>query len=263
MNNSSLETICILLIFTVLGIILCLCAVDTYENISNFIAFGALPMTNLSNLIPSSADRPNFTKFPFEHDFVLDGRPQSFARNLDGSAIIAVGAEVITSYGVGYVERRHVDGSYIVRITEFDESVEIPQYADPVEVQEFGVVSHYISAREMVSNLSGLYNNRCMSRAMFFENRMKDRASADENLDLVIDDDCYEVSIRGGDYAGATEFIFAPATNPLRSKKSSAETAAYRAKVQELADALLAEDADDCDVMPDGIADELAECFGE
>ena len=108
MNNSSLETIAILLIFTVLGIILCLCAVDTFENISNFIALGALPMTNLSNLIPSSADRPNFNKFPFEHDFVLDGRPQSFARNLDGSAIIAVGAEVITSYGVGYVERRHV-----------------------------------------------------------------------------------------------------------------------------------------------------------
>ncbi len=103
MNNTSLETIAILLIFTVLGIILCLCAVDTYQNISNFLALGALPMTNLSNLIPSSADRPNFNKFPFEHDFVLDGRPQSFARNLDGSAIIAVGAEVITSYGVGYV----------------------------------------------------------------------------------------------------------------------------------------------------------------
>ena len=262
MNNTSLETIAILLIFTVLGIILCLCAVDTFENISNFIALGALPMTNLSNLIPSSADRPNFNKFPFEHDFVLDGRPQSFARNLDGSAIIAVGAEVITQYGVGYVERRHVDGSYIVRITEFDESVEIPQYADPVEVQEFGVVSHYITAQEMVSNLSGLYNNRCMQRAMFFENRMKDRASADENMDMLLDSDCYEVSIRGGDYAGATEFIFAPATNPLRSKKSSAETAAYRARVQAMADALL-NDTEDDEVVPDGIADELAECFGE
>ena len=262
MNNTSLETIAILLIFTVLGIILCLCAVDTYENISNFIAFGALPMTNLSSLIPSSADRPNFNKFPFEHDFVLDGRPQSFARNLDGSAIIAVGAEVITQYGVGYVERRHVDGSYIVRITEFDESVEVPQYADPTVVNEFGVVSHYISAREMVSALSGLYNNRCMQRAMFFENRMKDRASADENMDLLIDSDSYEVSIRGGDYAGATEFIFAPATNPLRSKKSNAETAAYRARVQAMADALL-NDTEDDEVVPDGIADELAECFGE
>jgi len=262
MNNTSLETICILLIFSILFIYFGICAVDTIENLSSLIAFGALPMTNLSNLIPSSADRPNFNKFPFEHDFVLDGRPQSFARNLDGSAIIAVGAEVITSYGVGYVERRHVDGSYIVRITEFDEGVEIPQYADPVEVQEFGVVSHYISAREMVSNLSGLYNNRCMQRAMFFENRMKDRASADENMDMLIDADSYEVSIRGGDYCGATEFIFAPATNPLRSKKSSAETAAYRARVQAMADALL-NDTDDDEVVPDGIADELAECFGE
>ena len=262
MNNTSLETICILLIFSILFIYFGICAVDTIENLSSLIAFGALPMTNLSNLIPSSADRPNFNKFPFEHDFVLDGRPQSFARNLDGSAIIAVGAEVITSYGVGYVERRHVDGSYIVRITEFDEGVEIPQYADPVEVQEFGVVSHYISAREMVSNLSGLYNNRCMQRAMFFETRMKDRASADENMDMLIDADSYEVSIRGGDYCGATEFIFAPATNPLRSKKSSAETAAYRARVQAMADALL-NDTDDDEVVPDGIADELAECFGE
>jgi len=263
MNNTSLETIALLLFFTVLFVYFGICTVDVIENITNFIALGALPMTtNLSSLIPSSADRPDFNKFPFEHDFVLDGRPQSFARNLDGSAIIAVGAEVITQYGVGYVERRHVDGSYIVRITEFDESVEVPQYADPTVVNKFGVVSHYISAREMVSALSGLYNNRCMQRAMFFENRMKDRASADENLDLVIDADCYEVSIRGGDYCGATEFIFAPATNPLRSKKSSAETAAYRARVQAMADALL-NDTEDDEVVPDGIADELAECFGE
>ena len=261
MNNSSLETICILFIFSILFIYFGICAVDTIENLSSLVAFGALPMTNLSNLIPSSADRPDFNKFPYEHDFVLDGRPQSFARNLDGSAIIAVGAELITRYGVGYVERRHVDGSYIIRITEFDESVEVAQYADPVEAQEFGVISHYISASEMVSALSGLYNNRCMNRAMFFENRMRDIKSADENMDLLIDAECYEVSITGGDYCGATEFVFAPATNPLRSKKSSAETAAYRAKVQAMADAMLSDDEDE--VMPEGLFDELAECFGE
>jgi len=263
MNNSSLETICILFIFSILFIYFGICAVDTIENLSSLIAFGALPMTNLSNLIPSSADRPDFNKFPFEHDFVLDGRPQSFARNLDGSAIIAVGAELITRYGVGYVERRHVDGSYIVRITEFDESVEVAQYADPTVVNEFGVISHYISASEMVSNLSGLYNNRCMQRAMFFENRLRDVKSADENMDLLIDAECYEVSITGGDYCGATEFVFAPSTNPLRSKKSSAETKAYQAKVKAMADALLADTTDEDEVMPDGMADELAECFGQ
>ncbi len=264
MNNSSLETICILLIFSILFIYVGLCAVDVFDHFSTLIAFGALPMTtNLSNLIPTSATRPDFNKFPFEHDFVLDGRPQSFARNLDGSAIIAVGAELITRYGVGYVERRHVDGSYIVRITEFDETVEVAQYADPVEVQESGVISHYISASEMVSSLSGLYNNRCMNRAMFFENRMRDIKSADENMDMLIDDDCYQVGITGGDYCGATEFIFAPAVNPLRSKKSSAETKAYQAKVKAMADALLADTADEDEAMPDGMADELAECFGQ
>jgi len=228
------------------------------------IALGALPMsTNLSSLIPSSATSQDFVKFPFDHDFVLDGRPQSFKRNANGSLIPAIGADVATRYGIGYIERRHVGGDVVVRITEFDETVEVPQYADPVEVQEFGVVSHYISASEMVSNLSGLYNNRCMNRAMFFENRMRDIKSADENMDLLIDAECYEVSITGGDYCGATEFVFAPSTNPLRSKKSSAETKAYQAKVKAMADALLADTADEDEVMPDGMADELAECFGQ
>jgi len=82
---------------------------------------------------------------------------------------------------------------------------------------------------------------------------------------LVIDADCYEVGITGGDYCGATEFIFAPATNPMYSKKSSAETKAYQAKMKALADKMLAdaESADDVEDMPEGMADELAECFGE
>jgi len=260
MNNKSLETIALISFFSILAFYFGLCTIETIENL---IAFGALPMTaNLSNLIPTSATRPDFNEFPFEHDFVLDGRPQSFKRNTDGSAIIAVGAELITRYGVGYVERRHVDGSYIVRITEFDETVEVAQYADPVEVQEFGVISHYISASEMVTVLSGIYNNRCMSRAMFFESRLRDMKSADENMDLMIDGDCYEVSITGGDYCGATQFIFTTATNPLRSKKTNAETKAYRAKVKEMADRLLVDQSSD-DVMPSGMGEELAECFGE
>ena len=65
MNNTSLETIALLLFFTVLFVYFGICTVDVIENITNFIALGALPMTtNLSNLIPSSADRPDFNKFP-------------------------------------------------------------------------------------------------------------------------------------------------------------------------------------------------------
>ena len=226
------------------------------------IAFGALPMsTSLSRFFPQGATVPNFSKFQFDHDFVLDGRPQSFKRNADGSLIIAVGAEVATSYGIGYVERRRVDGSYIVRITDFDESVEVPQYANPVEVNAFGVVKGFITAREQVGILSSLYNNRLMNKALWFESRMKDVAHAEYLMDLVVDDDCYETSIKGGDYCGATEFIFERATNPMFAKKSSAETKAYQARIKAMADKLLA-DTDDDEVMPEGMADELAEVFG-
>ena len=231
------------------------------------IALGALPMsTSLSSFIPSSATSQDFVKFPFDHDFVLNGRPQSFKRNADGSLIIAVGAEVVTSYGIGYVERRKVDGSYIVRITDFDETVEIPYYADPVEVQAFGVVRETVTAREHVSNLSNLYNTRLMNRALWFETRMKDVAHAEELMDLVVDADCYECSIVGGDYCGATEFIYERATNPMYAKKSSAETKAYRARMKALADKMLADaeaDEDVDDAIPSDIAGELAECFGE
>ena len=261
MNNNNLETIATLFIFTALFVYVGLCAVDVIEHFSSLIAFGALPMTtNLSALIPSSADAPDFNKFPYEHDFILDGRPQSFARNPDGSAIIAVGSEVITRYGVGYIERRHVNGSYIVRITEFDESVEVPRYADPVEAQAFGVIKGYISGAEQVAIFSNLYNNRCMERAMFFENRMRDMQSADEYMDMMIDDDCYEVSISGGDYCGAGEFVFAPARNPMFAKKSSAQTKAYQKKMKALADKMLAEQEE---AMPTGMEEELAECFGQ
>jgi len=249
-------------------IVLTAIVADFFFNLDTLgiIALGALPMsTNLSSLIPSSATSQDFVKFPFDHDFVLDGRPQSFKRNADGSLIIAVGAEVVTQYGIGFIERRKVDGSYIVRITEFDESVEVSYYADPVEVQAFGVVRETVTAREHVSTLSNLYNNRLMSRALWFESRMRDTAHAEYLMDLVIDADCYEVGITGGDYCGATEFIFAPATNPMYSKKSSAETKAYQAKMKALADKMLAdaESADDVEDMPEGMADELAECFGE
>ena len=231
------------------------------------IALGALPMsTSLSSFIPSSATSQDFVKFPFDHDFVLNGRPQSFKRNADGSLIIAVGAEVVTSYGIGYVERRKVDGSYIVRITDFDETVEIPYYADPVKVQAFGVVRETVTAREHVSNLSNLYNNRLMNRALWFETRMKDVAHAELLMDLVVDSDCYETTITGGDYCGATEFIYAPATNPMYAKRSSAETKAYRARMKALADKMLADaeaDEDVDDAIPSDIAGELAECFGE
>ncbi len=218
--------------------------------------------TSLLTFAPVGSSAPDFVRFAFDHDFVLDGRPQSFKRNANGSLIPAIGADVATRYGIGYIERRHVGGDVIVRITEFDETVEIPQYANPVEVNAFGVVKGFITAREQVSILSSLYNNRTMNKALWFESRMRDVAYAEELMELVLDDDCYQVSFTGGDYGGCSDFVFAPAVNPNHGKKSTAETAAYRARIAALADKML-DDADDTEAMPEGMADELAECFGE
>jgi hypothetical protein len=218
--------------------------------------------TSLLTFAPVGSIAPDFARFAFDHDFILHGRPQSFKRNSDGSLIPAIGADVATRYGIGYIERRHVGGDVVVRITDFDETVEVAQYANPVEVNAVGVVKGYITGREQVSILASLYNNRMMNKALWFESYMRDVAYAEELMDLVIDDDCYQVRFTGGDYAGCTEFIYTPALNPNRGKKSTAETAAYRARIAALADKML-NDADDTEVVPDGIADELAECFGE
>ena len=245
-------------------IILTAIVADFFFNLDTVgvIAFGALPMsTNLSRFFPATATTPDFTAFPFDHDFVLDGKPQRFKRNADNSLIIAVGDMVETAYGLGYIESRKVDGSYIVRIVEFDETKEVAYYADPVAVGAFGVVDRTVSAREHVARLADLFNNRLMNKALWFESRMRDVAHAEGLMELVIDSDCYECSITGGDYCGATEFIYERATNPMYAKKSSAETKAYQARIKAMADKLLADTEDD-EPMPEGMADELAEVFG-
>ena len=222
------------------------------------IALGALPMsTNLSKFFPTNATSPDFTAFPFDHDFVLDGKPQSFKRNADGSLIPRVGEVVETSYGIGYLERRHVSGSYIVRITDFNDR-EFPRYGNTI----LNPATHSVTSRQAVAEMNELYNARILSRSEWFTYRLNDKAYAEEVLDLLIDDDCYEVSFTGGNYGGATEFVFARATNPMYAKKSSAETKAYQARIKAMADKLLAESEDD-EVMPEGMADELAEVFGQ
>ena len=167
----------------------------------------------------------------------------------------------MTRYGLGYVERVTF-GNCIVRIVEFDETLEIPQYRNTA----LKPATHYISARAMVSSLAESYNNALMVEASWVLSRFGTskamQAKSDSLLDLAIDDDCYEVRFTGGDYGGATEFYHTRAINPnLRAKKSQAEIKAERARLQRLADSLL-DDADDCDV-PEGIADELAEFYGE
>ena len=220
-----------------------------------------MPFTPLFSFAPQGSTSPDFAKFPFNHDFIdSDGVPRIFTRNR-GHIVPVVGSEVMTAYGFGYVERV-ADGNCIVRIVEFDETLEIPQYRNTA----LNPATHHISARMMVSNLSEAYNNALMVEASWVLSRFGTgkamQAKSDSLLDLTIDDDCYEVRFTGGDYGGATEFYHEAAINPnLRAKKSQAEIKAERERLKKLADSLL-DDADDCDV-PAGIADELAEVFGE
>ena len=229
---------------------------------TGIIALGALPMTtDLSRFFPATATSPDFTAFPFEHDFVLDGKPQSFKRNADGSLIPAVGEVVETAYGIGYLERRHVSGSYIVRITDFNDR-EFPRYGNTI----LKPATHSVTSRQAVAELNDRYNTHLLGRSEWFLARMNDKAYAQELLDMLVDTDCYEVSFTGGDYGGATEFMFDRAINPIARVKSSAETKAYRARMKALADKMLkdAEALEDVeDAMPSDIADELAEVFGE
>ena len=222
---------------------------------------GSMPFAPLFSFAPQGSTAPDFAKFPFNHDFIdSEGVPRIFTR-VGGHIVPVVGAEVMTAYGLGYVERVNA-GKCIVRIVEFDETLEIPQYRDTA----LNPPTHYISASTMVANLSDAYNNALMVEASWvlsrFGNTKSNQAKADSLLNLAIDDDCYEVRFTGGDYGGATEFYHSRAINPnLRAKKSQAEIKAERERLKKLADSLL-DDADDCDI-PEGIADELAEFYGE
>ena len=221
----------------------------------------SMSFTPLFSFAPQGSTAPDFAKFPYNHDFIdSEGVPRSFTR-VRGHLVPVVGAEVMTAYGLGYVERVNA-GLCVVRIVEFDETVEIPQYRDTA----LRPATHYISASTMVSNLADAYNNALMLEASWLLQRMgaskSNQEKADRLLDLALDSDQYEVRFIGGDYGGATEFYHSRAINPnLRAKRSQAEIDAERARLKKLADSLL-DDADDYDV-PEGIADELAEVFGE
>ena len=222
---------------------------------------GSMPFTPLFSFAPQGSTAPDFAKFPYNHDFIdASGNPRTFKR-VGGHIVPVVGSEVITRYGLGYVERVTL-GKCIVRIVEFDETVEIPQYRDTA----LNPPTHYISARAMVRNLSNAYNDALLVEASWVLSRFGTskamQAKSDSLLNLAIDTDCYEVRFTGGDYGGATEFYHEASINPnLRAKKSQAEIKAERERLKKLADSLL-DDADDCEV-PEGIADELAEFYGE
>ena len=204
-------------------------------------------MTFLSHLYaPATSTAPNLKKFPYAHDFILDGKPQTFARNSEGRLIPAVGAEVTTRYGKGFIERRHTGGDVIIRIVEFNEALEVPRHLN----------GGYDTAQEYVARLSTQYNNRMMDQALWFEKTLSDMVTGDRLMNQTIDDDCYLVTLKGAlDYLGATTFMYGVSVKPTKKAVATVAQLAYRAKMEAL------EDTDE--EAPEGIADQLAECFGE
>jgi len=79
-------------------------------------------------------------------------------------------------------------------------------------------------------------------------------------LNRAIGDNCYEISIEGGDYCGATEFIYGAARVPESSRKvTRAELRAERKRLRALADRMLQDDNDD---VPDDVAADIASELG-
>ena len=151
----------------------------------------------------------------------------------NGHLLPAVGAEVITSHGIGYVERFTGDRTVIVRIVDFETT--------PVQLQ-----SGEVSRESYVARLADLYNNALFLDATWVLQRYGDtkanRAKADQILSLAIDDDCFEARV-GDDCLGASEFLFESAVAPkLRDRKKTrqelkAEQRAYEAEFSDDDDA--------------------------
>jgi len=198
---------------------------------------------SLLSLAPTNSIAPNFKKFPYAHDFILNGKPQTFAQR-GGRLIPSVGAEVTTRYGKGYIERRHAGGDAVIRITEFNETLEVTRHVN----------GGFDTAREYVARLSTQYNNRMMNSAIWFETHYSNVAHAEALMELVLDEDCYLVCAIP-DYLGATDFDYGVSVKPTKKSVATAAQLAYRAKMEVL------NDTDE--EAPEGIADELEECFGE
>jgi len=72
--------------------------------------------------LPKNATSFDYTRFTFAHDFILNDKPCKFCRESDGSPQLAVGATLLLPYGVGYVEKRTGDRTYLVRVVDVDDS---------------------------------------------------------------------------------------------------------------------------------------------
>lgn len=202
---------------------------------------------SLIKYFPQGASMPDFIKFPVAHDFVLNGAPCAFKRYRNGDLMVKKGNQVITDFGLGYVEHNLDGGDYIIRIVDFYHG-------------RFGTSDKSVSAQDFVSRLSNLYNDGIMERALFFENQIKDKKHAACLLERMIDSDCYVQSLSSeSDYCGATEFAFNVVMDETRGQVLSEMSRKERKKLRALASQLIDEDDN---FIPEDIAAELDEEFG-
>lgn len=197
--------------------------------------------------LPKNATGFDFNLFPFAHDFILNDRPYRFCRESDGSPQLAAGATVRLPYGVGYVERRSGDRTYLVRIIEINNSWTQSRR------------SGEITAREYIAERNERYNNQILHQSSWLANYLKEPKRADRLLSLLVDPDVIEVRYHSG--LECDEFAFELALPP-KAKKTAVQSfsrLAYRAEPLDLDDDDLEADFETVQEIQEALALEFRE----
>lgn len=172
--------------------------------------------------LPQNATGFDFNLFPFAHDFILNDRPYKFCRESDGSAQLAVGATLLLPYGVGYVEKRTGDRTYLVRVVDVDDTW--------TQVRTSGE----ITAREYIQERNERYNNQILHESSWLTNYLNEKKRGEALLNLLVDEDIIEVRYHSG--LECDKFAYEIAEKPRKKKTAVQQFSrwAYRSeKIEE------------------------------
>lgn len=148
--------------------------------------------------LPVGATKRDMSRFPVPHDFILNGIPHAFKRFGCGELMIKAGGEVLTDFGMGYIEGHNGSNEYRVRIVDFDSEY---SFTNKIGVKR--------KAKAMVSFLSDLHNRQVLQRSQWWAIDMDDKKTAEKVLEQMIGDDEYMQSFTAqSGYGGATEFAY-------------------------------------------------------
>ena len=196
--------------------------------------------------LPKNATSFDYTRFTFAHDFILNDKPYKFCRESDGSPQLAVGATLLLPYGVGYVEKRTGDRTYLVRVVDVDDSWTQSRR------------SGEITAREYIQERNERYNNQILHESSWLTNYLNEKKRGEALLNLLVDEDIIEVRYHSG--LECDEFAYEVAEKP-KAKKTAVQSfsrLAYRAEPLDLDDDLEVDGETEQEIQ-----EELALEFGE